>query len=141
MWMPPQTTRPPLRNARSAAGTSAPTGANRMAASSGSGGASSEPPAHSAPRARAKAWPAASPGRVKAKTRGPASGDLGDDVRGGAEAVEAERPAVAGQLQRAPADQAGAEQRRRRDRIEVVAERKAKSASAIVWVAKPPSRV
>ena len=71
MWMPPQTTRPPLRTAASAAGTSAPTGAKMIAASSGSGGVSSDPPAHSAPSERAKACPAASPGRVKAKTRRP----------------------------------------------------------------------
>ncbi len=37
MWMPPQTTRPPLRTAASAAGTSAPTGAKMIAASSGFG--------------------------------------------------------------------------------------------------------
>ena len=55
MWMPPQTTRPPLRNAASAAGTSAPTGANRIAASSGSGGCSSDPPAQSTPTERANA--------------------------------------------------------------------------------------
>ena len=38
MWMPPQTTRPPFFTALSAAGTSAPTGAKMIAASSGSGG-------------------------------------------------------------------------------------------------------
>ena len=54
MWMPAQTTRPPLRTARSAAGTSAPTGAKMIAASSGSGGGSSESPAQTAPSARAK---------------------------------------------------------------------------------------
>ena len=48
MWIPPHTTMPPLRTARSAAGTSAPTGAKMIAASSGCGGASSEPPAHAA---------------------------------------------------------------------------------------------
>src|SRR5262245_23836764 len=49
MWMPAQTTRPPLATARSATGTSAPTGAKMIAASSSSGGSVSEPPAHSAP--------------------------------------------------------------------------------------------
>ena len=39
MWMPAQTTVPPGASARSAAGTSAPTGAKMIAASSGSGGA------------------------------------------------------------------------------------------------------
>ena len=38
MWMPAQTTVPPLALARSAAGTSAPTGAKMIAASSSSGG-------------------------------------------------------------------------------------------------------
>ena len=51
---PPHTMRPPFFTARNATGTSAPTGAKMMAASSGSGGASSEPAAHRAPRARAK---------------------------------------------------------------------------------------
>ena len=68
MWMPPQTTTPPLRVAASAAGTSAPAGAKMRAASSGAAGASSLPPAQAAPELRANAWPAASPGRVKAYT-------------------------------------------------------------------------
>ena len=122
--MPPQTTRPPLRNAASAAGTSAPTGANRMAASSGSGGFSSEPPAHSAPIERAKAWPAASPGRREGEHPPslPAA-DLGDDVPRGAEAIDADCPPVSGQLERAPADEARAKQRRRLDRIDVLGQR------------------
>jgi hypothetical protein len=37
MWMPPQTTLPPVRTDRRAAGRSAPTGATTMAASSGGG--------------------------------------------------------------------------------------------------------
>jgi DNA mismatch repair protein MutS len=53
MWMPPHTTTPPLSTARSAAGTNSPTGANRIAPSSGSGGIWSEPPAHHAPSPRA----------------------------------------------------------------------------------------
>ena len=51
------------------------------------------------------------------------SADLGDDVRGRAEAVEADRPPVPGHFERPPADQAGAKQRRGRDRIEVLGER------------------
>ena len=66
MWMPPQTTRPPFFTALSAAGTSAPTGAKMIAASSGSGGVSSEPPAQTAPSERAKSCAAVSPLRVKA---------------------------------------------------------------------------
>src|SRR5262249_6517967 len=38
--------------------------------------------------------------------------DLGEDGRGGSEAVEAELPALSGQAQRAEADQARAQQRR-----------------------------
>jgi len=66
MWMPPQTTRPPFFTALSASGTSAPTGAKMMAASSRSGGISSEPPAQTAPSDRANACAAVSPPRVKA---------------------------------------------------------------------------
>ena len=66
MWMPPQTTRPPFLTALSAIGTSAPTGAKMIAASSCSGGASSEPPAQIAPSDFANACAASSPVRVKA---------------------------------------------------------------------------
>jgi hypothetical protein len=52
-------------------GTRSPRGAKMSAASRGSGGAVVESPAHAAPRLRAKAWAAASPGRVKANTRRP----------------------------------------------------------------------
>src|SRR3954470_17355625 len=71
MWIPAHTTTPPRSRARRAAGTSGPTGAKMIAASSGSGGASSDPPAHSAPNDRAKACVSASPGDVKANTRRP----------------------------------------------------------------------
>src|SRR5207244_3352539 len=54
IWMPPDTTVPPFFVAARAAGTSAPTGAKISAASSGSGGGRSEPPAHSAPSERAQ---------------------------------------------------------------------------------------
>ena len=53
MWMPAQTTRPPLRTAFSAVGTRSPTAAKMMAISSGCGGVSSDPPAHAAPSERA----------------------------------------------------------------------------------------
>ncbi len=52
------------------------------------------------------------------------SRDLRHDMRGGAEPVEAEPPAVAGDHQRAPADEAGAEQRSKRHVAAVLAERK-----------------
>ncbi len=71
MWMPAQTTVPPGATAWSATGTSAPTGAKMMAASSGSGGASPDEPAQAAPSSRAKRAASRSPGRVKAKTRRP----------------------------------------------------------------------
>ena len=51
-----------LCTAASACGTSAPTGAKMIAASSASGGAWSEPPAQSAPSAAAKSCAAVSPG-------------------------------------------------------------------------------
>ena len=71
MWIPAQTTEPPLAVTASAAGTSSPAGAKTIAASSSSGGASAESPAHSAPSSRANFWASASPSRVKAKTRRP----------------------------------------------------------------------
>ena len=92
MWMPAQTTRPPLRTWRSASGTRAPTGANRIAASSGSGGASPDACADAQPSARAKsrARSVAGPGEGVNAPALPGR-DLGEDVGGGAEAVEAER--------------------------------------------------
>ena len=85
-----------------------------IAASSGSGGGSSEPPAHSAPSSRANACASASPGAGEGEDPPPLmAGDLADDVGRGAEAVEAEPLGVAGQPQRPVADQPGAEQRRR----------------------------
>ena len=66
MWMPAQTTRPPLRTADKAAGTSSPGVAKMIAASRASGGGSSDEPAHTAPSRRANAWLRRSPGRVKA---------------------------------------------------------------------------
>ena len=126
MWMPAQTTRPPLRTCSSASGTSAPTGAKRIAASSASGGAWPRILRRgAAERAARRPAPAPSPGRVKAWTAA-AGRDLGEDMGGGAEAVEAERLPFPGQLQRAPADQPGAEQRRRLD----VADRRRGSGSS-----------
>ena len=71
MWIPAQTTEPPFSTARRATGTSSPTGAKMIAASSGSGGSSPDAPAHSAPSERANACPSASPSRVNANTRRP----------------------------------------------------------------------
>jgi hypothetical protein len=71
MWIPAQTTTPPLRTARRASGTTSPAGANTIAASSSTGGASPTAPAQEAPSARANAWPSVSPARVKASTERP----------------------------------------------------------------------
>ena len=49
--------------------------------------------------------------------------DLGDDMSGGAEAIDAEPLGVARHHQRPPADQAGAQQRRDRNIVAVLAER------------------
>ena len=89
-----------------------------MAASSGVGGRSSEPPAQTAPSAREvlRRLVAGSCERVDA----PAflACDLRDEVSGGAEAVKAEvAGVVAGSAQAAPADQAGAQQRRGMHRV------------------------
>ena len=129
MWMPPHTTVPPFATALSAAGTSAPTGAKMSAASSSSGGGPSESPAHSAPSSSANALRLLV-ARAREGEHAPplVERHLGDDVRRGAEAVDAEPLGVAGQPQRAVADQAGAQERRRLD--VVVAVRAAGSRSA-----------
>lgn len=71
MWIPAQTTRPPLRAAFSATGTRSPAVTKMMAASSSSDGISSDPPAQVVPRLRANACVMTSPGRVKANTDRP----------------------------------------------------------------------
>ena len=91
MWMPAQTTVAPLALARSAAGTSSPTGAKMIAASSGSGRRIAEAPAHSAPSSRAKLL--ALLVAVAGEGEDPPAlvdRDLAEDVGGGAEAVEAD---------------------------------------------------
>src|SRR3954462_9847420 len=104
MWIPAQTTVAPLALARSATGTSSPTGAKTTAASIGSGGGSATAPAPSAPRPRggtrpgplgaqpagdllALAVPGAREGEHAATL---VDRDLAEDVGGGAEAVEAD---------------------------------------------------
>ena len=74
--------------------------------------------------------PASSPSRVTANTRRPcAARDLRDDVRRGAEPVQPEPLRVAREPQRAVADQAGAEQRRR---LEVAVPVRDREAEALV---------
>ena len=123
--MPPQTTRPPLRNAASAAGTSV---AHRREQDRGVERLRRRVvrPARpvDADRARERlTGMVARPGEGEHAPPLPAT-DLGDDVPSGAEAINADRPPVSGELERAPADQARAEQRRRRDRVEVLGKRK-----------------
>ncbi len=115
MWIPPQTTVPPGASARSASGTSAPTGAKMIAASSGSGGGSSEEPAHTAPSSRAKSCASSSPGRVNAYTRRPCQRQIWiEDVRRVPRSRRGRaRLRVAAHPQRPVADQPGAQQRRR----------------------------
>ena len=114
MWMPALTTGPPLALARRAAGISAPTGAKTIAPSSCSGGARrSDAGPHRAQLARERLRRGVAlagegedaPALVRARP--------GEDVGGGAEAVEADPLGLAGQAQRPIADQPGAEQRRR----------------------------
>ena len=114
MWIPAQTTVAPFAVARSAAGTSSPAGAKMIAASSSSGAGPAESPAHSAPSSSASDCAASSPARVNANTRRPwCRATCADDVRRGAEPVQPEPLGVAGEPQRAVADQARAEERRR----------------------------
>ena len=92
MWMPPQTTRPPFLTAFSAAGTSAPTGAKMIAASSGS----RRHFVRAARPDRAERAREILRRRIALAGEGehpPALPDrhLRQDVGGGAEAVEAER--------------------------------------------------
>ena len=87
-----------------------------MAASSGSGGISSDPPAQATPKRSSEGLSGDVAGAREAKYRSPLpSRDLGNDVSGGAEAVKTESLAVAGQRQRSPADQPGAQQRGQRN--------------------------
>src|ERR1700751_3348397 len=85
MWMPPQTTTPPLRTAARAAGTSAPIGAKMIAASSGSTGRVSDPPAQAQPSLAAQALRGRGEGVTR---RPPADPKLPQQVGGRAEAVE-----------------------------------------------------
>jgi hypothetical protein len=94
MWMPVLITRAPLALARSAAGIGSPAAAKTIAPSSCSGGASSEDPAHSAPRERANSWPAASPDAVGAEEAEDLAGSdrEGDVLDAAVAAVELRQP-------------------------------------------------
>ena len=124
--MPPQMTVPPFLVAERAAGTSAPTGAKISAASSGSGGAAVEIPGPLGAEA-ARELLRREVARAGEREHEPAlmAGDLGDDVRGGAKPVDADRVRLAGHAQAAVADQPGAHQRRRFDIAVAGVDRKA----------------
>lgn len=66
--------------------------------------------------------PVARPGQREHAPPLPAA-DLGDDVGGRPEPVETDRSGIAGHPQRAPADQPGAQEGRRRDRVQARVER------------------
>jgi hypothetical protein len=71
-------------------GTNSPRGAKIIAASRRSGGASREPPSHTAHSERAKAWACVSPSREGIDPSALPPRDLRDQMRGGPEAVQAE---------------------------------------------------
>ena len=73
----------------------------------------SEPPAQTAPSSRAKSWPGVARAGEGVDVAALRARDLGDDVRGRAEAVEPQRVRVSCEPQRARADEARAQQRRR----------------------------
>jgi len=125
MWIPAQTTRPPFATARNACGTSAPTGAKMIAASSSTGGDWSEPLAHMQPSVRE---------RLRTRIARPRQGinlpplrprDLRDDVGSRAEPIEPEAIARPRHAERPIADQAGAKQRCRLDVAEARRNRQA----------------
>ena len=132
MWIPAQTTTPPWRTARER-------GRHELAGRGeddrgvellGRALVGASGPGARRGRARTPAS-RASPGRVNANTERPsATRHLGDDVRGGAEPVQADALAVAGEPQRAEADQPGAQQRRDREVAEASGSGKQKRASA-----------
>ena len=113
MWIPPQITRPPLLVFLNASTTNDPTGAKMIAASSGSGGAWSEPPAQCAPHRLAKSIAGRSEGLVKAKTVLPSARAICARMRRRAEAVQADDLRILGFPITAKTDEARTKQRRR----------------------------
>src|SRR5213078_4498911 len=110
MWMPAHTTVPPFTTFFSATGTSSPTGAKMIAASSGSGGAVSASPAQTAPRSSANCVAGAREGE---HTPSLVARHLRYEVARGSEPVDAEPLRGARRGERAVADEAGAQERRR----------------------------
>ena len=128
MWMPAQTTRPPLRTAFRAE--------RHKIADGGENDGGVE-------RGRRRFVRSARPDRAETSGEGlgrfvarPGEGehrpalpesDLSQDVGGGAETIEAQAPALAGDDQGAPADQPGAEQRCERHVLAFLAQRKSEA--------------
>ena len=111
MWMPAQTTEPPRSTALRARGTRAPSGAKRMAASSGTGGSCCESPAQECAQAQGQGLCAdiALP-REGIHFPPLKAAHLRKDVGGRAEAIEADPPRrLTRQAERAIPDEAGAE--------------------------------
>ena len=121
MWMPAHTTTPPLRTARSAAGTSAPTGAKMIALSSshrrrvvGAAGPLCAELARELPARARRACTRRPPGRGGARP-----GSRCAPTRRSRTGPAARRPSSGSRVrqpQRAVADQPGAQQRRRLQR-------------------------
>ena len=111
MWMPAQTTEPPLTSTRRAAGTSAPTGAKRIAASSVSGGRLIGAAGPDGPELAREGLGLAVAGASESVDAFPLAGrHLRDDVRAGAETVKPEPVhMISCQSIGAMADQPGAE--------------------------------
>ncbi len=143
MWIPPQTTTPPLPTARSASGTSEPTGAKTNAASSGSGGISSGIPRPGRPQLPGEGLPAGVPGPGEAVYLSAlVHCHLGDDVRSRPEAVDAEPlDMLTSHAVGAVPDQPCAQQRRDLDILLPTVQRVAEGRGATAYSANPPSMV
>jgi hypothetical protein len=105
---------PPLAVARNAAGTSDPTGANRIAASSGCGDGTVESPGPASPEPP-REFLRLKVSRTREREHLPPliAGDLRNDVRGSAKTINAEALGVTRHDESAVPDQPRAEQRRR----------------------------
>src|SRR5438876_831611 len=119
MWMPPQTTRPPLRTAASARGTRSPAGAKMIAASSGSGGGASDGPAQTQPSASACRRAAAATASAEPGYADPLAGaqrrdagayrlDGADDLVAGHHRQAGHRQLAVDEMEVGAADRAGA---------------------------------
>ena len=106
--MPPHTTTPPLRRTARARGTSSPTGAKMIAASSFSGDGSSDPPAQTAPSDGRNASPPRRPGARRRRVCALEPAPFAPEYDQPRQSHNAQSLALAGHFQAAPADQPGA---------------------------------